>query len=35
MWLCTWMHQWHPLIVPTEMTSHDVPEGGGGGGHHL
>ncbi|CAM9341203.1 unnamed protein product [Heterosigma akashiwo] len=17
MWLCTWMHQWHPLIYPT------------------
>ena len=17
MWLCTWMHQWHPLIKPT------------------
>ncbi len=36
MWLCTWLHQWHPLIVPTLPSAGHGPapaEGGSGGGH--
>lgn len=44
MWICTWLHQWHPIIVPQHMAAEghtedpddgggSAPSGGGGGGH--
>jgi hypothetical protein len=37
MWLCTWLHQWHPLISPTLPSAGRSPapaEGGSAGGGH-
>ena len=28
-WICTWLHQWHPLIVPT-ISAHGNPAATGG-----
>ena len=39
MWACVWLHQWHPIILPTRANLHDLEAlhagmgGGGGGGH--
>lgn len=33
MWVCTWLHQWHPLIVPTISKHAAPPTGGAPGGH--
>ena len=38
MWVCTWLHQWHPIIYP--IVSHQpgasaaAHGGGSGGGNH-
>jgi len=31
MWICTWLHQWNPIIFPTLPAG---SEAGSGGGHH-
>lgn len=38
MWACVWLHQWHPIILPTRSDLHGVQiygnvAGGAAGGH--
>ncbi len=34
MWIVTWLHQWHPIIVPS-LPPGFVPPGSGGGHRRL
>lgn len=39
MWLCTWLHQWHPVIRPTHKPEEHAAAAGASaassGGHRL
>jgi V-type H+-transporting ATPase subunit e len=30
MWLCAWLHQWNPIIIPTETLTNVIVESKGG-----